>query len=107
MAEIQRTVTQAIRGGRLQNPGTRNPVELLRGLGLLRDGILWRAAVVLFGNAERMEFEMPQGRLRGIDRMEFLDNRQFLGSALTLLAKATRLWQPERRWSKPIISSDR
>ena len=37
-AEIRRTVDEAIRRGRLADPGTRDPVELLRGLGLYRDG---------------------------------------------------------------------
>ena len=65
------------------------------GLGLLRDGALLRAAAVLFGNSERLEFEMPQcllrvARFRGTDRMEFLDNRQFNGNAFTLLASAER-----------------
>ena len=95
IAEIRRTVTEAIRRGRLEDPGTRDPVELLRGLGLFRDGVLWRAAVVLFGNTERIEFEMPQcllrvARFRGIDRTEFLDNRQFHGNAFVLLASAER-----------------
>ena len=70
-------------------------MELLRGLGLYRDGVLWRAAVALFGNEPRIEFEMPQcrlrvARLRGIDRMEFLDNRQFYGNAFALLGAAER-----------------
>ena len=95
VAEIRRTVTEAIRRGRLEDPGTRDPAELLRGLGLFRDGVLWRAAVVLFGNTERIEFEMPQcllrvARFRGIDRTEFLDNRQFHGNAFVLLASAER-----------------
>ena len=94
-AEIRRTVTEAIRRGRLDDPGTQDLADLLRGLGLLRDGVLWRAAVVLFGKSERIEFEMPQcllrvARFRGIDRTEFLDNRQFHGNAFTLLANAER-----------------
>lgn len=98
VTEIQRTVSEAIRRGRLVDPGTREPAELLRGLGLLRDGILWRAAAVLFGKTERIEFEMPQcllrvARFRGVDRMEFLDNRQFLGNAFALLASAERFLQ--------------
>ena len=65
------------------------------GLGLLRGGVLLRAAAVLFGSTERLEFEMPQcllrvARFRGLDRMEFLDNRQFNGNAFTLLANAER-----------------
>ena len=50
---------------------------------------------MLFGKAERLEAEMPQcllrvARFRGLDRMEFLDNRQFNGNAFTLLANAER-----------------
>ena len=50
---------------------------------------------MLFGSTERLEFEMPQCLLRiarfgGLDRMEFLDNRQFNGNAFTLLANAER-----------------
>ena len=81
--------------GRLDDPGTREPVDLLRGLGLLRQGSLIRAAVVLFGSAERLEYEMPQctlrvARFRGLDRSEFLDNRQSYGNAFTLLASGER-----------------
>ena len=94
-AEIRRTVTEAVRRGRLQDPGTQELAGLLRGLGLYRDGILWRAAVVLFGDADRLEFEWPQcllrvARFRGVDRTEFLDNRQFHGNAFALLESAER-----------------
>ena len=93
--EIRLTVEEAIRRDRLEDPGTREAVALLRGLGLLRDGALYWAAVVLFGKAERVEFEMPQctlrvARFRGLDRTEFLDNRQFYGNAFTLLRNAER-----------------
>ena len=93
--EIRRTVAEAVRRGRLQDPGTQDLAELLRGLGLYRDGVLWRAAVMLFGTADRIEFELPQcmlrvARFRGVDRTEFLDNRQFHGNAFVLLAAAER-----------------
>ena len=93
--EIRRTVAEAARNGRLDEPSSREPADLLRGLGLLRDGVLFRAAAVLFGNTERLEFEMPQcllrvARFRGVDRMVFLDNRQFNGNAFALLASAER-----------------
>lgn len=93
--EIRLTVEEAIRRDRLEDPGTREPAALLRGLGLLRDEVLYWAAVVLFGKAERVEFEMPQctlrvARFRGLDRTEFLDNRQFYGNAFTLLRSAER-----------------
>ena len=95
VAEIRRTVTEAVRRGRLEEPVGGEPSDLLRGLGLLRDGVLLRAAAVLFGSTERLEFEMPQcllrvARFRGLDRMEFLDNRQFNGNAFTLLSNAER-----------------
>lgn len=94
-AEIRNTVAEAVRIGRLNEPVSRDPEELLRGLGLLRGDVLSRAAAVLFGSTERLECEMPQcllrvARFRGIDRSEFLDNRQFNGNAFTLLANAER-----------------
>ena len=95
VAEIRRTVAEAVRRGRLEEPVGGEPSDMLRGLGLLRDGVLLRAAAVLFGSMERLEFEMPQcllrvARFRGTDRMEFLDNRQFNGNAFTLLTNAER-----------------
>ncbi|TAK20706.1 MAG: AAA family ATPase [Chloroflexota bacterium] len=94
-AEIVRSVDEAIRRGRADDPGTRDSVELLRGLGLLREGRVLRAAAVLFGRAERLEADFPQcllrvARFRGTNRTEFLDNRQFHGNAFDLLIKAER-----------------
>ncbi|MEX2016509.1 MAG: ATP-binding protein, partial [Candidatus Hydrogenedentales bacterium] len=65
------------------------------GLGLVRNGQVLRAAVVLFGRAERLEMDYAQcllrvARFRGTDRTEFLDNRQFHGNAFDLLLKAER-----------------
>ncbi len=95
IAEIRNTIAEAVRIGRLNEPGSREPEELLRGLGLMRDGVLFRAATVLFGQAERLQCDMPQcllrvARFRGLDRSEFLDNRQFHGNAFNLLANAER-----------------
>ena len=95
VVEVRNTVAEAVRIGRLNEPGSRQPEDLLRGLGLLRDGVLFRAAAVLFGHSERLEFELPQcllrvARFRGIDRSEFLDNRQFNGNAFVLLSHADR-----------------
>jgi ATP-dependent DNA helicase RecG len=94
-SEIRRTIEEAIRRGRAEDPGTRDPAELLRGFGLVKDGELLRAAVVLFGRPERIEAELPQcllraARFRGVDRTEFLDNRQFHGNVFDLLQKAER-----------------
>lgn len=96
VAEIQKTVREAIRRGRLEDPGTREPTELLQGMKLFRDGVLLRAAAVLFGRADQIESEMPQCRLRvarfrGVEcTAELLDNRQFFGNAFALLSAAER-----------------
>jgi ATP-dependent DNA helicase RecG len=95
LTEITRTIDEAIRRGRLEDPGTRDPLALLQGLGLMRDDVLLRAAVVLFGKRKRLEAEFPQcllrvAKFRGTDKTEFLDNRQFSGHAFDLLLKAER-----------------
>jgi len=88
--EVVRTVDEGIRRGRIVDPGTRDTKELLRGLGLLKDGSLLRAAVVLFARADRILPDFPQCRVRlarfkGIDKTEFIDNRQFEDNAFRLL----------------------
>ena len=93
--EIVRTLEEAIRRGRTDDPGSRDPEALLRGLGLTKDGQLLRAAVVLFGLEDHLEQKLPQcmirvARFRGVDKTEFLDNRQFHGNAFALLTKAER-----------------
>jgi len=95
IAEIRNTVAEAVRIGRLNAPGNEKPEELLRGLGLMSGGELYRAAIVLFGKTERLDPEMPQcmlrvARFRGLDRSSFLDNRQFHGNVFSLLANAER-----------------
>jgi len=93
--EIVRTAEEAIRRGRLDDPGTRAPRELLLGLGLLDEGRPLRAAVVLFGRTERLLPHYPQlllrlARFRGTDKSEFLDNRQEHGNAFQQLQRAQR-----------------
>lgn len=93
--EITRTVEEAIRRGRIEDPGTRELEEILRGLGLMKEDVLLRAALVLFGRPERLATEVPQCLLRvarfaGTDKTEFLDNRQFRGNAFELLPAAER-----------------
>ena len=94
-AEIVRTVEEAVRRGRAEDPATRDPAELLRGLGLVHEGRLMRAAVVLFGREDTLELRTPQcllrvARFRGTDRTEFIDNRQFHGNVFGLLSRAER-----------------
>lgn len=95
--ELRRTVLESIRMNR-GDPGTDDPEELLLGMGLIKDGLLLRAAVALFGNNRRVAAEWTQclvrvARFQGIDRTEFRDNRQFRGNAFTLLTQAERFIQ--------------
>ena len=97
--EIVRTLDDAIRRGRAGDPGTRDPMEMLRGFRLIRADRLLRAAVVLFGKSERVSAEYPQCMLRvarfdGTSRTdEFLDNRQVHGNAFSLLDSAVRFFR--------------
>jgi len=95
LGEIVRTLEEAVRRGRAEDPGTRDPTALLRGFGLIRGEALLRAAVILFGRSDRVGAEYPQcllrvAKFRGTDRTEFLDNRQFHGNAFELLSRAER-----------------
>ena len=94
--EIVLTLEESIRRGRIDDPGTRAPMEILRGLGLLVGGNrLSRAAVVLFCKDEEQQPDFPQlqlkvARFKGVSRDEFLDNRQFHGNAFALMRRAER-----------------
>ena len=97
ISELCRTANEAIRIGRLSDPLPDSPEETLRGMGLLKDGALSRAAIVLFGQERRLatasewtQCLLRAARFRGVDRTEFLDNQQFRGNAFALLAHAER-----------------
>lgn len=94
-AEITRTIEEAVRRQRAEEPGTRDPRELLLSLGLIHEGQLLNAAVVLFGRSDRMMPSYPQcmlrmARFRGNDKTEFIDNRQEVGQVFELLTRAQR-----------------
>lgn len=91
--EIVRTVDEAIRRSRMEDPGTRDPFEILRGLRLIRDDQILSAAVVLFVKPDNALPGYPQcllrmARFRGTTTSEFEDNRQAHGNAFSLLQKA-------------------
>ena len=93
--QIVFTVEESVRRLRLEDPGTRDPLELLRGFRLLVGDRPLNAAVALFGRADRLLPNYPQCRLRlarfrGADKTEFLDNRQETGNVLDLLVRAQR-----------------
>jgi ATP-dependent DNA helicase RecG len=94
-AEIHRTVDEAVRRLRLDDPGTGDPEQLLRAMQLIRNGQLVNAAVVLFCRRERLASLYPQcllrlARFRGTDKNEFIDNRQETGNAFDLMMRAQR-----------------
>ncbi len=100
--EVRNTVGEAVRRKRLDEPDRRDMEDLLLGLGLLQGDVVYRAAAVLFGKRERLELDFPQcllrvARFRGVDRSNFLDNRQFVGNAFELLRAGERFlrqWVP-------------
>lgn len=91
--EVIRTIEEAIRRQRLGDPATRDIEELLLGLGLIYEGQILNAAVVLFGKSDQLLPNYPQcllrmARFRGADKTEFADNRQEMGNAFRLLLQA-------------------
>ena len=101
--EIIVTLEESIRRGRSVDPGTRDTLGILRGLGLLVNGEqISRAAVALFCKDEIPLPDFPQfnlrvARFKGSTRDEFLDNRQYTGNAFALMRRAERFlidWLP-------------
>jgi len=97
-SEVIRTVDEAIRRQRLEDPGTRDAHELLTSFGLIEDGRLLNAAVVLFARRDRLRPHYPQcmlrmARFRGVDKSEFIDNRQEQGNAFHIYQVAQRFLQ--------------
>lgn len=92
--EIQTTLDNAIRLGRLEPTTRRDTESILLGLELIHDGKLLNAAVALYGRSDRLKPLYPQleirlARFRGKDRLaDFTDNRQYWGHAFALLRRA-------------------
>jgi ATP-dependent DNA helicase RecG len=94
-SEIVRTVEEAIRRQRLDDPGTRDVRELLVGLGVMDGDRILNAAVVLFGKPSRLQMHYPQcvlrmARFRGVTTAEFVDNRQEIGNLFELFVRGQR-----------------
>jgi ATP-dependent DNA helicase RecG len=91
--EIQITLDNAIRLGRLEGTDRRDPASVLRGLELIRGGKLLNAAVPLYGKSDQLRILYPQmgirlARFRGRNRLaNFADNRQYWGHAFALLRR--------------------
>lgn len=95
--EVSITIDEAIRVGRLSDPGSREIEAMLNGLQLLKEDQLLHAATVLFGRADRMLATYPQcglrlARFRGVDKVEFVDSRQLFGNAFYLYQQAQQFF---------------
>jgi ATP-dependent DNA helicase RecG len=90
---ISSTFNSARQLGRIA-ADTEDIEAILRGHGLFHNGRLINAAVVLFGQHERLKVPYPQcsirlARFRGVDRLgDFVDHRQIWGHAYHLLHQA-------------------
>jgi ATP-dependent DNA helicase RecG len=89
--EILRTLRLGAAAGRMPASLSADPADVLDRLGVRIRGQVLNAAVVVFGR--RMLPDYPQcqlrmARFRGIDKTEFLDQRQLHGHALQLLEEA-------------------
>ena len=94
-SEIVRTVDDAVRTQRLDDPVTREIPDLLTGLGLMQDGRILNGAVVLFGRPavflpRYVQCLLKLARFAGTGKDEFLDNRQEHGNAFDLFIRAQR-----------------
>jgi ATP-dependent DNA helicase RecG len=89
--EILRMVRSGIVAGRLPESTGTNPADILGRLGLCMGGQLLNAAVVLFGTRFLPDYpqcQLRMARFKGIDKTEFLDNRQVYGHGFQLLDEA-------------------
>lgn len=106
--ELARTLSDAVDRGRINDPLSRDPVDVLRGLGLLRDGVLLNAGVVLFGRADRLLPDYTQCLLKivrydGREKGEhMIEHRQEHGNAFSLMRLAERFCREHLRISSTL-----
>jgi ATP-dependent DNA helicase RecG len=89
--EILRTVRLGIATGRLPESTGSNVSDILYRLELFKESFLKNAAVVLFGTHFMPDYpqcQLRMARFRGVNKSEFLDQRQIEGHAFSLLEEA-------------------
>lgn len=89
--EILRTAQQGLSSGRIPEVTSADPTEVLDRLGLRVDGRLLNAAVVAYGKRLLPDFpqcQLRMARFRGVDKTEFVDQRQVHGNAFRLLEES-------------------
>ena len=89
--EILKTVRLGINAGRLpENTGNDIPI-ILEKFGLMSNGILNNAAMVLFANSDTFRYTqclLRLARFRGTDKMEFIDSQRIQGNIFLLFDAA-------------------
>lgn len=90
--EIISTIKEGVLNGRVpEGYGTNDPKKALIHLGLMNNNYFTRAALILFG--KKLEKKFPQcilrlARFKGVDKSEFIDNKQVYGNVFQLLRAA-------------------
>lgn len=93
LPELRATVRVGIESGRIPSTASVEPGDILDRFGLRSGQTLINAAAVLFAKQESAHYPQCQLRLarfRGIDKNEFLDQRQLNGNAFHLLTEAVQ-----------------
>lgn len=93
LAELRATIKAGIEAGRIPSTASTEPGEVLARFGLTSGQALANSAAVLFINHESPDYPQCQLRLarfRGVDKTEFLDQRQLNGNAFNLLQEAVQ-----------------
>lgn len=89
--EILRTVRVGVEAGRLPESTGSDILDILGRLGLRDDNRILNAAVVLFGTRFLPEYpqcQLRMARFKGVDKSEFLDQRQLERHTFRLLEEA-------------------
>ena len=90
--EIITTIKEGIANDRIPaNYSTNEPLIALQRLGLLNNGQITNAAMVLFGKDLRFQYSqclLKLARFRGTDKAEFIDSKQVYGNIFKLLGVA-------------------
>jgi len=93
LAELRATIKAGIEAARIPSTASAEPGEVLARFGLTSGQGLANSAAVLFINHESPYYPQCQLRLarfRGVDKNEFLDQRQLNGNAFFLLQEAVQ-----------------
>jgi ATP-dependent DNA helicase RecG len=91
LAEIRKTMQRAIDSGRLPSTSSSDPMDVLNGFHLRKGATLLHGAAALFakqGSAHYPQFALRMARFRGVDKSEFLDQRQVNGNLFRLMDEA-------------------